>query len=146
MILIYPYKKDAPVILAHVEDLLSGTSYVFPMLLDTGADRTCFPAKFATFFGHDNEHKDVKKDDASGVGGKCKCYIHSVGIGLIHPDKPAKPNPVIAWKSKMKEAWFAEALDCECGLIGMDVIKEWSHVTITAFPNGGGEIKISIHQ
>lgn len=113
------------------------------MLLDTGAERTCFPAKYAGFFGHDNHHKDVKVHNMHGLGGSCKCYIHSVRLGLIDPAKSTAANRVIAWKSKLERASFADKLDCGFGLLGTDIMYEWSSVVFSG-KSSGGQIKISI--
>jgi hypothetical protein len=141
--LIYPYSGKRPVIIASIEDVLTGNSYLFQMLLDTGAERTCFPAKYAAFFGHDNHHKDVKAHNMHGLGGSCKCYIHSVRLGLIDPVKSTAANRVIAWKSKLERASFANKLDCGFGWLGTDIMYEWSSVVFSG-KSSGGQIKISI--
>ena len=50
------------------------------MLLDTGADQTCFPASFAEGFGHCNDHPDVVKSENAirGISGFADSYLHSV--------------------------------------------------------------------
>ena len=143
MELIYPYPGKRPVIIVSIEDVLTGNRYFFQMLLDTGAERTCFPARYAASFGHDNHHKDVKAHEMHGLGGSCKCYSHSVRLGLIDPVKSTAANLVIAWKSKLERASFAEKLDCGFGLLGMDIMSEWSSVTFSG-KSGGGRIKILI--
>ena len=61
MTLTYPGIAGTPRIVVSIEDLLTGRTFLFPMLLDTGADETCFPASYAAFFGHDNANPAVKK-------------------------------------------------------------------------------------
>lgn len=116
-----------------------------PMLLDTGADETCFPAAFAPFFGHNNDHPHVKvcKDAVRGIGGYSDAYIHSVRVSLIHPSKSTAKNPVLAWTSAAEKAPFIEKLDSAHGLIGMDVMKEWKEIRFE--PNKHGVmIRITI--
>jgi hypothetical protein len=111
--------------------------------LDTGAERTCFPGKYAAAFGHDNLHREVKVHNMHGLGGVSKCYIHRVRLGLIHPAKSTAAQRVIAWKSKLDHASFADKLDCGFGLLGMDIIGEWRSVTV-AGNSSGGQIKIVV--
>jgi hypothetical protein len=100
------------------------------MLLDTGADQSCFPAKLAAFFGHDNDGREVQKDVCHGIGGQSTSYLHSVQISLIDPKRSTKSKPVVAWTSKSEKTAFIENLDCGFGLIGMDVICQWRSVTV----------------
>ena len=44
MRLCYPSVGSKPILLVLVEDVATGFRSVFPMLVDTGADETCFPA------------------------------------------------------------------------------------------------------
>lgn len=129
MKLVYPALLGRPIILAVVKDLISGSRFLVPMLLDTGADQSCFPAQLAAFFGHDNHHRDVPKDVCHGIGGTSTSYIHSVQISLIDPKKSTKSKPVIAWTAKSERTAFIENLGCGFGLIGMDLISQWRSVT-----------------
>lgn len=43
MTLVYPALFGSPIIVTSMEDLLTGNQSLFPMLLDTVADETCFP-------------------------------------------------------------------------------------------------------
>ena len=95
------------------------------MLVDTGADETCFPAKYAGFFGHNNRHPHVVKKRCRGVGGSSLAYVHSVRLGLLDPDQSTRSRHVIAWTARNKSASFVEKLDIGCGLLGMDIIKQW---------------------
>lgn len=143
MELIYPYPGKRPVIIAAIEDVRTGNHHFFQMLLDTGAEWTCFPARYAASFGHDNHHKDVKTHNMHGLGGSCKCYIHRVRLGLIDPVKSTAANLAIAWKSKLDHASFADKLDCGFGLLGMDIMSEWSSMTFSG-KSSGGQVKILI--
>jgi len=69
------------------------------MLLDTGADETCFPAAYAAYFGHSNQAPAVQKKQIQGVGGKSIAYIHSVRLVLVDPVKSSKSAFVPAWSS-----------------------------------------------
>jgi hypothetical protein len=123
--LTYPFLAGKPTILVSVECLLTGKTYIIPMLIDTGCDETSFPAHCAASFGHNNKDRRVKKGWCSGVGGKSRSYLHSVQVSLLHP---GKAKHIIAWTSSVPKAEFIENLKCTFGLIGMDVIKEWKSV------------------
>ena len=82
MRLSYPSVGSKPVLLALVEDIATGTRSVFPMLLDTGADETCFPANYAAFFGHNNLAPAVVKKQIHGVGGQSQAFVHSIRLIL----------------------------------------------------------------
>ncbi len=143
MTLAYPALLGRPIILVVVNDLINGDRYMVPMLLDTGADQSCFPAKLAAFFGHDNLHKDVEKISCDGIGASSIGYMHSVQVSLVHPKKSTRERPVIAWTAKNKKAAFIENLDCGFGLIGMDLIAQWKSVTFES-SRFGTVIKIVI--
>ena len=87
MLLKYPSVGEKPLLFVHVEDIATGNRTLFPMLLDTGADETCFPAAYAGYFGHNNLAQAVSKKSIHGVGGKSIAYIHSVRLVLIDPIK-----------------------------------------------------------
>lgn len=127
MTLFYPGLGGKPIIAVAIKCGLTGRGYYSPMVLDTGADETCFPAAFAKSFGHRNDHSDVEvqKDAVQGIGGMSDSFIHSVQIGLLHPSKSTTKTPVIALMSPLKKAPFVEKLDCPHGLIGMDIIGCW---------------------
>ena len=141
MTLVYPALIGPPIIVASIEDLRSGNRFLFPMLLDTGADATCFPAKYAAFFGHNNRAPHVVRKRCGGVGGSSLAYIHSVRLSLLDPDKSTRSNHVIAWTAKTKSASFLEKLDIGCGLLGMDIIRQWKFV---CFENAAKGLRIKI--
>lgn len=114
------------------------------MLLDTGADETCYPASYAAFFGHDNANPAVKKGECRGIGGKSAKYLHSVQVSLIHPTKSAKGAPVIAWTASQGKASFIDKFDAHFGLLGMDIIRQWRQLAIQTKPYGRLIIKITI--
>ena len=136
MTLAYPALLGRPIILAVVQDLIGGEHFLVPMLLDTGADQTCFPSQLAAFFGHNNHHPDVVKDICNGIGGPSTSYLHSVQVSLINPRKSTQKKPVVAWTARDKTAAFVENLDCGFGLIGMDLIRQWKHLSFE--PNKHG--------
>ena len=136
MTLVYPAIGGRPIILAVIQDLLSSDYFLLQMLLDTGADQTCFPSKLATFFGHDNHHPDVVKDVCNGIGGASTSYLHSVQVSLLDPQKTTQKKPVLAWTAPDKTAAFVENLDCGFGLIGMDLIKQWKHLSFEPTKQG----------
>lgn len=141
MTLIYPALLEKPIIIACVADLLTGNRFLFPMLLDTGADETCFPAKYAPFFGHDNRDPRVARKRCRGVGGASLAYIHSVRLSLLDPDKSTRSNHVIAWTARTKSASFLEKLDLGFGLLGMDIMGQWKAV---CFENASKGLQIKI--
>jgi predicted aspartyl protease len=102
------------------------------MLLDTGADLTCFPAALASEFGHDNQHAavEVQKDAVKGIGGGSDAYIHTLEIGFIHPSKSTLRETILAWSSKPMKIQFVEKMECGHGLIGMDLIGQWEKFTL----------------
>ena len=108
------------------------------MLLDTGADSSCFPASFAAGFNHDNSHPDVEmlKDEVHGIGGSSHAYVHSLRIGLIHPSKSSPQKTVLAWRSKIRKIQFVEKMNCLHGLIGMDIISEWKELCLEPVKKG----------
>lgn len=136
MTLVYPAIGGRPIILAVVQDLIGGDHFLVQMLLDTGADQTCFPSKLAAFFGHDNLHPNVSRDICNGIGGASTSYLHSVQVSLIDPQKSTQKKPVVAWTATDKTAAFVENLDCGFGLIGMDLIKQWKQLSFE--PNKHG--------
>jgi len=143
MELVYPHCDNHPTVVVSVEDCLTGNTFLFQMLLDTGADRTCFPAKFAPFFGHNNGHQDVKCHDMYGLGGVSKCYLHKLKVGLIDPVNSTPQNRIVIWKSKVDQIAFAEKFDAGYGLLGRDLMREWKSVKFSK--NGiGGVITIII--
>lgn len=130
MTLIYPGIGGRPIIAAAVRCLLTDRGFFVNMLLDTGADETCFPAAYAGLFGHDNSHPDVelRKNAVQGIGGTSDAFVHSVQISLLDPAKTRERKPVIAWTSPLTKAPFIEKLDCLHGLIGMDIMSGWKSV------------------
>ena len=134
----YPGIGGKPVIVVCVECLLSHQAWHAQMLLDTGADSSCFPAAFAKGFGHNNEHPDVviEKNAVCGIGGSSDAYIHSVRIGLIHPSKSSKKETVLAWKSPIEKVQFIAKMDCPHGLLGMDIMRHWEQVMFQPIKKG----------
>lgn len=132
MTICYPGIGGKPLIVVCVECMLTGNAWHVQMLLDTGADSSCFPAHLASGFGHDNSHPKVQviKDAVHGIGGSSDAYIHSVRIGLIHPSKSSTQKTVLAWRSPIEKMQFVEKMDCKHGLIGMDIMREWKEVKI----------------
>ena len=136
MTLVYPAIGGRPIILAVVQNLIARDYFLMQMLLDTGADQTCFPSKLASIFGHDNSHPGIVKDVLHGIGGVSTSYLHSVQLSLIDPKKSTQKKPVLAWTATEKTAVFVENLDCGFGLIGMDLIRQWKHLSFE--PNKHG--------
>lgn len=126
----YPSVGSKPILLLLVEDIATGSRSLFPMLLDTGADETCFPANYAAFFGHSNLAGGVSSKQIHGVGGQSQAYMHSVRIALVHPRKSAPGHFVSAWSSSLAKAAFVSKLNLSMGLLGRDVMSEWRSVTL----------------
>ena len=135
MLLKYPAVGGKPILFVHVEDVATGNRTLFPMLLDTGADESCFPADYAAFFGHNNLAPAVSKKVIHGVGGKSTAYIHSVRMVLIDPVKSTKSAFVPAWSSTLNHATFVSSLNMSMGLLGRDVMAEWRGLSIIPIPS-----------
>lgn len=143
----YPSVGSKPILLVLVEDVDTGRRSIFPMLLDTGADETCFPANYAAFFGHNNLARGVTKKQIHGVGGRSQAFIHSVRLVLIHPRKSTGEHFVPAWSSALNKAAFVSQLNMTMGLLGRDVIQEWKEVAFRPLlhrPGSEWEITIRI--
>lgn len=141
----YPGIGGKPIILACVRCLLTGNAFGMNMLLDTGADNTCFPASYAALFGHSNHHPkvEVEKDSVQGIGGFSDAYMHSIRVSLMDPVKSKPGKTVIAWDSDLEKVPFIQKLDSTHGLIGMDIMRHWKEVAFQ--PNKHGVlIKITI--
>ena len=134
MRLCYPSVGSKPVLLVLVEDVITGVRSVFPMLVDTGADETCFPASYAAFFGHNNLAPAVVEKNIHGVGGQSQAFIHSVRLVLIDPKKSTPHHFVPAWTSSLGKASFISQLNMSMGLLGRDIIGEWKQFTLTPTP------------
>lgn len=108
------------------------------MLLDTGADETCFPNAFAGLFGHDNGHPHVEriKNSYQGIGGLSDAFLHSVRISLIDPVKSSTKRQVLAWSSGADKLPFVEKLDCSMGLLGMDIMRNWKSLSFRPIKSG----------
>ncbi|MEI6148857.1 MAG: hypothetical protein WCS01_07140 [bacterium] len=135
MVLKYPSIGDKPLLFVHVEDMATGNRTLFPMLLDTGADETCFPASYAAYFGHNNLAPEVSKKSIHGVGGESQAYIHSVRLVLIDPEKSTKKAFVPVWSSTLCKATFVSSLDMTMGLLGRDVMVEWQDLSFAPVPH-----------
>jgi hypothetical protein len=108
------------------------------MVVDTGADHTCFPAAYARFLGHDNGNGNVKKSRNFGIGGACISYKHTLSIALLNPYEyfiPGK-SPSIIWESPLTEYSFLEGFNDSYGLLGRDLIRLWDKISFS--PRGKG--------
>ena len=135
MLLTYPSVGEKPLLFVLVEDVATGNRTMFPMLLDTGADETCFPATYAGYFGHNNQAHLVSKKSIYGVGGQSIAYIHSVRLVLIDPVKSTSAAFVPAWSSALNKATFVSSLNMSMGLLGRDVMAEWKDVAFAPTPS-----------
>lgn len=93
------------------------------------------------FLGHNNRDPRAKRKRCRGVGGSSLAYIHSVRLSLLDPEKSTRSKHVIAWTAKTKSASFLEKLNLGCGLLGMDIIKQWKSV---CFENAAKGLQIRI--
>ncbi|MDE3099121.1 MAG: hypothetical protein KGJ88_06575 [Verrucomicrobiota bacterium] len=145
MTIVYPGIGGKPLIVACAKCVLSDLAWHVPMLLDTGADSSCFPAHMAGSFDHDNLHPDVVrlKNEVHGIGGTSDAFIHSVCVGLIHPSKSTRQKTVLAWQSPIEKTQFVEKMDCKHGLIGMDIMRQWKQVKFERYKKSGILISIT---
>jgi len=91
-----------------------------------------------------NDHPDVKKFTAKGMGGDSNGYVHGFRFGLIDPDKAPKPGEnFVRWEAAAREIYFMERLEVY-GLLGMDVISEWRELKLTTSSSGRGLIHITV--
>ena len=117
--------------------MLTDKCYGVTMVLDTGSDDSCFPAKLAEKFGHDNLHPlELRKDAVQGVGGMSDAFIHSVQVSLLDSRKTRANKPAIAWTSPITKTPFVEKLDCAHGLLGMDIMREWQSIVFQPIRKG----------
>lgn len=127
-----------------VVDCMSGLSYVFPMLLDTGADQTAFPASYAAFIGHDNLAQKVISVKIGGIGGKSNAYLHSVKVACLDPVTSTAKNLIHSWTSSLDKALFIEKLSTPTGLLGRDVMREWKRVSFSPLNQSDRKWQIEI--
>ena len=132
MTLTYHGLRGKPIIYAGVEDVVTGRQFICEMFIDTGCYATAFPAKYDRRFGHNNRHPKVAKGQSCGLGGKSKCFIHSVRIGLLDETEPVGDNgkPSFKWRAKCTKAEFITKFNADYGIIGRDVMSEWRKLTI----------------
>jgi hypothetical protein len=110
-----------------------------PMILDTGADSTCFPASTATLIGHNNRGEGVEVASLSGIGGHVHSYYHTLELSLTDPSEPTIP----IWTSSVKRFIFVPGFDQRLGLLGRDIMREWKRVAIVP-QKKGWEIQIQV--
>ena len=127
--LVYRYYSRKPIIVACVRDVVTKKITLVQMVVDTGADHSCFPARLAKTLGYDNLRHGVKTHHVKGIGGHSKSFLHKLQICLIRPDKSKDNKPVLAWQSKPKMAPFVKKLSLSYGIIGMDLIDQWRSVS-----------------
>lgn len=124
-ILSYPCLADGPTLFVNVINPLTNRLQIFQMLVDTGASRTCFPAKRASFLGHDNDHSRVESTTIKGVGGESRAFVHSLRIELVDPDAKFWRTLICPWKSSVIPVLFVDKMDTETGILGRDVLAHW---------------------
>ena len=103
---------------------------IYPMIVDTGADTTCFPASLAALVGHDNQGIGVEEHLCIGIGGEATAYLHTVKVSLLDPYSP----PDTIWDSSLPRFRFVDAWDSRFGLIGRDMMQEWKSTSFTFQP------------
>ena len=135
MVLQFFSSRLQPIIPMVIDDYTTGRLYIFPMLFDTGADRTAFPASYAAIIGHDNKAQKVVTVNTGGVGGKSAAFLHSVRVGLLDPEKSSAHNLVRPWTSGLDKALFIEKLTTPTGLSGRKLMRERKRVTLLLVEN-----------
>lgn len=128
-----PADAKRPII--HVAIHSGGRDVTYRLLVDTGADHTCFPASYAEFIGHDNASSLVQTIRGRGVGGVTTAYLHTLRLSLLPPDlvDGAIPPPDLApflWTSSVRTFGFFESLHEDFGILGRDLMAEWKCVSI----------------
>jgi hypothetical protein len=143
MILVYPsITPERPVI--HVAVRSGGHVCLWPMVVDTGADSTCFPAAYAGVIGHDNRNNAVHTDSFEGIGGKVTGNRHKLQVGLVNPlTKRAGGKVDHIWESPSMEFIFLDKMKPDHGLLGRDLMRKWKEVSL-AFRKGNWVISIDL--
>lgn len=133
-----------PYLLVAVET--HGHSFFYPMILDTGADSTCFPADLAAVIGHDNDGEGVSTLESTGIGGVSACYLHTVSLSLLDPSMPLSKSPrkKRVWTSPIEQYLFVEKLTSSFGLLGRDVMRHWKSVAIAPARGAAWTITIRV--
>ena len=139
MTLSYPY-HGTPTIMACVEGpRMAGSPIIVSMLLDTGSCYTCLPCSFLDSLGHSLPSSPGIATCA--VGSDVERHRYDARFGLLDPQAASSS---IIWRSALPKLKFINQ-EMPCGLIGMDVIGQWSEFTV--IPNrkdGLGTIRIVI--
>lgn len=124
-VLTYPSLGETPILFVQIIHPDTGQTRIFQMLVDTGATRTCLPAHFAAFLGHDNRNPLVEKAEPNGLGGSSTAYVHTLRMALIDPESTAREPMRAFWSSPVMPVLFAEKLETKFGLLGRDVLAQW---------------------
>lgn len=133
-VLAYPSLGDSPTLFVNIINAKTGRPQLFQMLVDTGAFRTCLPARHASFLGHDNLNKGVKPAEVSGIGGKSKAFVHTLRIELIDPTSGIWGKLVPPWRSEVMPVLFVEKMDTQAGILGRDILSQWKHIGFLPTP------------
>jgi len=119
-----PYAK--PIVLAEISNAHApGSSIIFPMIVDSGADFTCMPREVADQIGHNFEAGN--EVPLIGVSGQAKARRHGMKIRIVGPGVSAAS---VNDKDIIPCTWTIEVTVCEplrnVGLFGChDFLKDW---------------------
>ena len=136
MRLAYPPLLRTPRITVGIHS--NGQDVFYPMLVDTGADYTCFPASYAATIGHNNLDARVETTASAGVGGLTRAFHHTLSVSLLDPAPTGEEGlaergaPPSVWTSRQHSFRFLESFDTNFGLLGRDLMAEWKLVTFLA--------------
>lgn len=128
-----PADAKRPIIYVAIHS--GGEDAAYPLLVDTGADHTFFPASYARSIGHDNANPAVRTTQRYGVGGVAKAYLHTLSLSLLPPDmgggSGSSPDlPPYVWTSSVRTFGFFESLHEDFGILGRDLMAEWKCVSV----------------
>ena len=146
MTLNYRGRDGLPIILVAVVDSVLEKEWPFEMFVDTGCHITTFPALEAGRFGHNNLHPKVVIGRSCGLGGKTKCYKHTLSLALLNDKTPFSSSDKmnIAWRSKCQTVDFVTKFQGKYGIIGRDVMREWRTLTFSQLDTDSPLIQITV--
>ena len=124
-VLTYPSLGETPIVFVQIVHPETGQARIFQMLVDTGATKTCLPARFAASFGHNNRHPLVNSTTACGLGDSSLAFIHTLKVALIDPEATEREKLRTYWTSPVMPVLFADKMETKFGLLGRDLLAQW---------------------
>ena len=81
-----------------------------------------------------------------GLGGKSKCYKHTLHVALLDDKTPFLPDNKmnVVWRPTCKSVDFVTKFQARYGIIGRDVMREWKSVKISKMDSEHPLIEIEV--